>query len=272
MGVMTSTILVTGGTGTLGRRLVPLLSAAGHHTRVLSRHGSPAHPNPDVEYVTGDLAEGTGLQAAVEGADTILHLGGSAKGDDVKTRNLVRAAAASGSPHLVYISVVGADRVRVRSAIDRGAFGYYAAKLASEGIVESSGLPWTTLRATQFHDSMFALFDSMARGPIIPVFQGVRFQPVDTGEVAERLVELAHGEPAGLVPDLAGPRAYGMDELARNFLQATGRRRPVLRIPLPGDAARSVREGANLSLDPPTGRRTWEDALAERVGAHSTRR
>ena len=81
-----------------------------------------------------------------------MHCAGAAKGDDEATRNLVRAAARAGAQHLVYISVVGADRVPVVSGVDRTMFGYFASKLAAEQVVADSGLPWTTLRATQFHD------------------------------------------------------------------------------------------------------------------------
>jgi uncharacterized protein YbjT (DUF2867 family) len=112
----------------------------------------------------------------------------------------------------------------------------------------------------------------LAKLPVVPVPSGVRFQPVDAGEVAERLVALALGRPAGLVPDIAGPRVYGMDELLRAYLHATGRRRPLLPVPLPGRAARALREGANLAPDRATGRRTWEDFLAERLPARAERR
>ncbi len=262
---MTSTILLTGGTGTLGRHVLPLLRDAGAKVRVLSRGD---HTSADgVEYVTGDLAAGTGVEAAVDGAETILHLAGSAKGDDEKTRQLVRAAVrAGGAPHLVFISVVGADRIPVVSAVDRGAFGYFAFKRAAERVVEESGLPWTILRATQFHDLIFTVAQQTAKLPVMPV-PAVRYQPVDTGEVAERLVELALGEPAGLVPDLGGPRVYPLPELMRGYLRATGRHRLILPVRAPGKAFRAVRAGANLAPDRAVGRRTWEEFLAERVRA-----
>jgi uncharacterized protein YbjT (DUF2867 family) len=260
---MTSPILLTGGTGTLGRLVVPLLRGAGRTVRVLSRRGH--EPVDGVEYVTGDLATGTGIDAAVAGVATIVHCAGSAKGDDDKARHLVRAASRAGAVHLVYISVVGAERVPVTSAVDRATFGYFAGKRAAERIVAESGLPWTTLRASQFHELTFTVVSQMAKLPVIPVPAGVRFQPVDGGEVAIRLVELALGAPAGLVPDLAGPRVYGMDELVRSYLRATRRRRLILPIRMPGGAARAVRAGANLAPDRAVGRRTWEDFLAERV-------
>jgi uncharacterized protein YbjT (DUF2867 family) len=140
-------ILVTGGTGTLGRLVVPRLQASGRTVRVLSRHSREA--GEGVDFVTGDLATGQGIQAAVDGAEIIVHCAGSSKGDEDKARNLVEAAMQAGAPHLVYISVVGADRIPVVSRVDRAMFGYFAAKLAAESVVAESGLPWTTLRATQ---------------------------------------------------------------------------------------------------------------------------
>jgi uncharacterized protein YbjT (DUF2867 family) len=260
---MASPILVTGGTGTLGRLLVPLLRDAGAQVRVLSRrqHEDTAR----VESVTGDLTTGAGVDAAVDGAGTIVHCAGANKGDDQTTMTLVRAAARAGARHLVYISVVGADRVPVVSRIDRAMFGYFASKRAAERVVEDSGLPWTTLRATQFYDLALAVVRQMAKLPVIPVPTGIRFQPVETAEVAGRLVELTLGEPAGLVPDLAGPRVYGMDELVRSYLRASGRRRPLLPVRLPGKAARAIRAGANLAPDHADGHLTWEDFLAEHV-------
>lgn len=258
-----SLVLVTGGTGTLGRHVVPRLLDAGHHVRVLSRHEHD--PADGIEFVTGDLATGDGVKAAVAGAEIIVHCAGSSKGDDEKARQLVRAASRSGTRHLVYISVVGADRIPVVSGVDRAMFGYYAAKLGAERIITESGLPWTTLRATQFHDLLFMMASQMAKMPIVPVFAGVRFQPVDAEEVAIQLVELALGAPSGLVPDIAGPRVYAMDEVVRSYLRARGKRRPIVRVRVPGKAARAFRSGANLAPDRAVGQRTWEEFLVKRL-------
>lgn len=256
-------ILVTGGTGTLGRFVVPRLRDAGREVRVLSRRSGEA--GEGIELVTGDLATGQRVEAAAEGAEIIVHCAGSAKGDDDKARNLVRAASRAGARHLVYISVVGADRIPVASGIDRAMFGYFASKLAAERVVADSGLPWTTLRATQFHDLILTTAQQMARLPVIPAPAGFRFQPVDAGEVATRLTELALAAPAGLVPDMAGPRVYGMAELLRGYLRARRKRRPILPVRLPGKAARAFRDGANLAPEQAVGRRTWEDFLADRA-------
>ena len=266
-GAVASPILVTGGTGTLGRLVVARLRDAGRDVRVLSRHGREG--GEGIEFVTGDLAKGEGIGAAAEGAEIIVHCAGSSKGDDDKARHLVRAASQAGARHLVYISVVGADRVPMASGIDRVMFGYFGAKLGAERVVADSGLPWTTLRATQFHELTFTTVRQMAKLPVIPVPSGFRFQPLDAGEVAARLVELALGTPAGLVPDMGGPRVYPMADLVRGYLRARGKHRPIVPVRIPGQAARALRDGANLAPDRAVGRRRWEDFLAARVGSPS---
>ena len=262
---MDKPILVTGGTGTLGRLVVARLREAGRDVRVLSRHGD-AGSNGGVEFVTGDLATGAGVEAAVDGIEVIVHCAGNRVGDDDTTRNLVRAASRSGSRHLVYISVVGADRIPVRSRVDRAMFGYFGSKLAAEQVVTGSGIPWTTLRSTQFQQSFLAVARGMAKLPVIPVPRGFRFQPIDAREVAARLAGSALAEPAGLVPEIGGPQVLGMGELIRIYLQATHQRRLMASVPTIGGAAAAVRAGANLTPDGSVGRTTWQDFVAGRVG------
>jgi uncharacterized protein YbjT (DUF2867 family) len=260
---VTPAVLVTGGTGTLGRRVIPRLVDAGCAVRVLSR--TVHEPEAGVEYVRGDLAKDEGLGPATRDIDIVIHLAGTAKGDDIKTRRLLEAASEAGVKHFVYISVVGADSIPVRSAIDRGMFGYYAAKLASERLIESSGIPFTILRATQFQESMLAVVKGLAGMVIIPAPTGSRFQPIATDEVAERLVELALGEPAGMVDEMGGPKAYLLADLVRSYLAATGRHKSFISMRAPGKAAAALRDGANLTLDHAVGRRTWEEFLAREV-------
>ena len=261
---MNAPVLVTGGTGTLGRLVVPRLRDAGREVRVLSRHRREG--GQGVQLATGDLATGEGIDAAVEGTEVIVHCAGTTRGDEDKARHLVRAASRAGVRHLVHISVVGADRVPLASGIDRAMFGYFGSKLAAERVVAGSGLPWSTLRATQFHDLLFLVVGQLARLPVVPVPAGFRFQPVDPGEVADRLVELALGGPAGLVSDLGGPRVYEIATLVRGYLRARGRHRPILPVRVPGGAAHAFRAGANLAPDRAVGRRTWEEFLADRLG------
>ncbi|MFI6296255.1 SDR family oxidoreductase [Nonomuraea sp. NPDC050790] len=249
------TILITGGTGTLGRLVLPLLRRTGEEVRVLTR--APRPPADGVAYVKGDLVAGEGLDAALAGAEVVLHLAGGAKGDDVAAANLVEAARAAGVRHIVFISVIGADRVPL---------GWFRNKLAAERAVTGSGIPWTILRAAQFHDLALRTARAMAKLPVVPVPGGMRFQPVDARDVAERLVELVRGEPAGLVADLAGPSVYGMGDLVRGYLATTGGKRLMLPVRMPGKAGRAYRAGENLTLSGgTTGGRTWEAFLGERA-------
>ena len=260
----TSRILVTGGTGTLGRLVVRRLRDAGCDVRVLSRRSQEAEDG--IRFLTGDLGTGEGIEAAVDEVETIVHCAGSAQGDEDKARNLVQAASQARTPHLVYISVVGAERIPVVSRVDRAMFGYFESKRAAERVVADSGLPWTTLRATQFHDLILMVAQQLAKLPVSPVPAGFRVQPVEADEVAARLVELTLGEPAGLVPDMGGPRVYGAAELLRGYLRASKRRpRPIVPVWLPGKAARVFRAGGNLTPEQAVGHGTWEEFLAERM-------
>lgn len=262
----TAPVLVTGGTGTLGRLVVAQLHSAGRDVRVLSRG---AHDDQGIDVVSGDLATGAGVDAAVAGIDVIVHCAGTATGDEDKARHLVRAAAQAGVRHVVYISVVGADRIPMAGRIDRAMFGYFGSKFRAEQVIAGSGIPWSTLRATQFFDLTLKTAEAMAKLPFIPVPAGFRFQPVDAAEVATALVELALGTPAGLVPAIGGPRIYEMADLVRSYLRASHRRRLILPMPVPGKAAAAIRAGANLAPERAVGQRTWEGFLAARVGPTS---
>ncbi|MEU8732372.1 SDR family oxidoreductase [Streptomyces tendae] len=252
----TTPLLVTGGTGTLGGHVVPLLRAAGRDLRVLTR--SPRPDADGVTYVTGDLRTGEGVEAAVDGVHTVLHLAGGPKGDDEATRTLVRAAGRADVRHLAYISVVGADRVPL---------AWLRTKLESERAIADSGLGWTVLRAAQFHELTLTMIEKMTRLPVLPAPGGLRLQPVAAREVAARLAELTLAEPAGRVPDMTGPEVHDLAALARSYLDVRGgRRRPKLPVRIPGKAGRAYRSGANLTLDGAlVGKLTWAEFLAERT-------
>lgn len=245
-----TTILVTGGTGTLGRLVTERLRADGHEVRVLSRHTQP--------YAV-DLREGgSRLDAAVEGVDTIVHCASTPRGGDERAAtNLIAAARRAGVGHLVYISIVGVDRVP---------FGYYRTKHTVERLVEESGLGWTVLRTTQFHDLLVQLFQGFAKSPVILLPAHVRDQPIEVAEVAARLSELAAGAPAGRAEDMGGPEVRTFSSLARAYLTATGRRRAVLNVPLWGEAYRGFRSGGHLTPERAVGKGTFEEYLARRFG------
>ena len=253
---MDGTILVTGATGTLGRPLVERLLADGARVRVLSRRPRPQGDERDCVWAEGDLTTGAGLDAAVEGVSAIVHCATNARNDTQTTRRLAEAARKAGTPHLVYISIVGIEQVP---------FPYYRSKLASERVVMDSGLPWTIVRATQFHDLVALLTTAQRLLPVVLVPSGFRFQPIAVGEVAERLAELARAAPAGRVPDLAGPEIRDARELARLTLRATGRRRPLVPVWLPGKAFRGFRAGGNLAPERAVGKVTFTEYLEARV-------
>lgn len=230
---MPKRILVAGGTGTVGRVVVGCLLDAGMNVQVLSRGRRPPAPADRAGYVVGDVKTGAGLAEAVSGVDAVV-----ACLDPVD--RLVEAAVRAAKPHLVYISIVGIDRVPFR---------YYQRKLADEQLLIDSGLPWTVLRTTQFHDLVAAALRALAGPPVMLVPAGWSFQPIDVRDVGARLADLARGEPAGRVPDMAGPQVLPVTELAGQYLAAVGKHRPVLPIRLPGRVARAFRSGGHLAPD-----------------------
>ncbi|MFF5489470.1 SDR family oxidoreductase [Streptomyces virginiae] len=242
-----STILVTGGTGTLGVLVVDRLRDAGHEVRALSRH-APDHPV--------DLTDGSGLDAAMTGAEVVVHCAsdtrGGGKDDEVAARHLVDAARRAGTvTNIVYISIVGVDVVPL---------GYYRTKLRVERLLEASGLGLTVLRTTQFHDLVARLVETAAKLPLVaPVPGGVRVQPIAVGEVADRLAELAVPTPSGRVTDMGGPEILTLPDLARTYLAATGRRRRVIPFPLAGKAYAGFKRGGHLTPSHAVGHLTFAE-------------
>jgi uncharacterized protein YbjT (DUF2867 family) len=245
-----SEILVTGGTGSLGRRVVDRLREADRCVRVLSRSGRPGT-------VQGDLLTGEGLERAVDGVGTMVHCASnrSRRTDVDGTELLLRAAEQADVSRFVYVSIVGVDR--------NPHYFYYRVKRDAEKAVERSPVPWTILRATQFHEFVLKQIQFLERGPFVLVPKGFLLQPIDVGEAADRLAELALSEPEGRALDVGGPEVRTCADLARSYLEAAGRRRRVVEVPLPGKMARAFREGAHLCPDRKYGRIRWEEFLHE---------
>jgi uncharacterized protein YbjT (DUF2867 family) len=246
-------VLVTGGTGTLGRVLVARLREQGHVPRVLSRCPGPGR-------WTGDLETGAGVTDALRGVDAVVHAASRPGHDVAQARTLLEAVRAAGVPHLVFVSIVGVDRMPL---------GYYRDKVRVEQMIADAGVPWTVQRATQFHDLLATLLGVVGRSPVLPVLAGARFQPVDVRDVAGRLATVVLGPPAGRAPDLGGPQVRSMADLARAWATATGRRRAILPVSLPGRLARAVLEGGLLAPEHADGRITFEEYLATRSAAAS---
>ena len=267
-------ILVTGGRGHLGRELVPRLQQAGHTVRIMSR-GQPAAvptppqpalvaagpaptsaPTPPLEWATAALATGEGLTAAVADVDAVIHAASSpikARAVDVDgTRRLLDAARAAGVAHFVYVSIVG---------VDRHPWDYYQQKYAAERLLEAGGVPYSILRATQFHYFVDLLLQTLGRLPVLFVPAGFQFQPVDIGEVADRLLAAVADGPGGRLPDFGGPEVRRVEDLARSWARSRGRRGPIVPVPLPGASAAAFRQGVHTCPDHATGKITWEEYL-----------
>ncbi|MEU1414919.1 NAD(P)H-binding protein [Streptomyces sp. NPDC005731] len=213
-------IAVAGGTGLTGRLVVETLRGRGHAPVVLSRGQGV------------DLMTGSGLDAALAGADVVVDVSNvttmkksvAVNFFDTAGTHLIGAAERAGVQHFVTLSIVGVDRVKNP---------YYTGKLRQEQIVRAGAVPWTILRATQFHDFVGQLMSGMP-GPIAIVPKG-RVQPVAVGEVAEALAYLAVRAPQKMAPELAGPREELLVDMARRLIAAGGaRRRPVVPVHIPG--------------------------------------
>ena len=244
-------VLVTGGTGRLGRRLVPQLESSGHRVRQMSRRGTGPGG------VRGDLASGRDLPVALRGAELVVHAASDPRGDpwqvDVAgTRRLVEAVDRARLRHLVYVSIVGVDRIP---------YGYYRAKFAAEQVLLASGLPVTLLRVTQFHDFVDFLLETARRGPVLPVPMGWRVQPVDVGEVAAHVAQVLDGPPAGGVVEYGGPEEHSATDLARAWAAAREPGTRVIATPVPGKFAAAVRDGGALPTGGARGRRSYAEHL-----------
>lgn len=243
-----ATVLVTGGTGTLGAHVVRHLAEAGHEARILSRRPGPQHWQ-------GDLATGQGLAAALEGATRVVHTASDTRRfgrqDLVQTQNLLETAREARTvEHLLYVSIVGIDHIP---------YAYYRRKLECEGAVEASPLPTTILRATQFHELIAMVLGALSRSPVAPVPARFRFQTVAAEEVGRRVAETVIGPSLGRAPDLGGPEVLDLGDMAAAWKARFGRPRSFVRLPVPGAVGRGFREGLNTCPDHRDGVQTWAE-------------
>lgn len=206
-------ILVTGATGTLGREVVARALSRGASVRALVRRATDTLPAA-TEIAIGDLLTGDGLAAAFDDVDVVIHcateFGPAVDAESTVARNIIEIARKGKQPHFVYISIIG---------VDTSAFSYFKEKLGVEQLIERSGLPFTILRATQFHPFVLKFLRSFEIGNSIRVPRGLTFQPVAEGEVAEELAKSALKPAQGLVPPIAGPEILTLEDMARAYVR-----------------------------------------------------
>jgi len=207
-------IVVIGGTGLIGSKLVNTLRQRGHEVLAAS-------PDSGVNTITGE-----GLVAALEGAQVVVDVANSPSFEDAAVlkffetagRNLRAAEAVNGVKHHVALSVVGSDRLPES--------GYLRAKLAQESIIKSSGIPYTILRSTQFFEFMGRIAQESSNGGGIRVSPAL-VQPVVSDDVVAALADVAVSEPLNGTLEIAGPEKFRLDELVRRVLGAKHDTRPV---------------------------------------------
>jgi uncharacterized protein YbjT (DUF2867 family) len=200
-------IVVIGGSGLIGSKLVKRLRDAGHDPL-------PASPDSGVDTLTG-----AGLHEALEGAETVVDVSNAPAWDDAavmdffqtSSRNILAAETAAGVKHHVVLSVVGTDRLQDS--------GYFRAKLAQEEAVKAASVPYTILRATQFFEFLGRIADSSTDGDTVRL-PPVLVQPEAADDVAAALADVAVSAPVNGIVELAGPEPFRFDELARRVLSA----------------------------------------------------
>lgn len=243
-------IAVVGATGTAGRPIAAELERRGHEVRRLSR-GSETHPV--------DLLTGEGLDAALSGCHAVVDASNAVGSKKVATallveggQRLLAAEARAGVSHHVCLSIVGIERVPI---------GYYEVKLEQERVVREGGVPWSILRATQFHQLVDWAFSSLARVRVLPRISAP-LQPIDPVEVAAAAAEIAAGEPLNDTTTIAGPRIEPVADLARTWKAARGKRAFLMPVPLVGKAGAGLRAGGLTDRSPDhRGTVTFEDWL-----------
>ena len=258
-------VLVTGGTGTLGREVVRALTAAGHRAVTMSRKPAPdAAAAP--RWATADIVTGEGLAAAVADMDVILHAASDPRGDPAAdeegTRRLAAAARAVRVGHLIFVSIVGIDRIPLP---------YYVRKLAAERALAGSGQPFSILRATQFHSFIDVLLRKAATAVplVMPLPAGYFVQSVGLEDVAARLLRSIADGPCGLLPDFGGPERMTARQAARIWQAARGIHKPLVPFPSFSAVAGGFRGGHNtLPADTPPenrGQLSWREWLARPI-------
>ena len=211
-------IVVIGGTGLIGSKIVAILRQGGHEVVA-------AAPESGVNTITGE-----GLKEAMAGAQVVIDLANSPSFEDkavleffeTSGRNLLAAAATAGVQHHVALSIVGTDRTPDN--------GYFRAKVAQEKLIEASGIPYTIIRSTQFLEFLGRIAAESADGNLVRLSPGL-FQPIAADDVAAIVADVALAVPRNGIVEVAGPERAPFNEIVARYLKAVGDPREVVRDP-----------------------------------------
>ena len=248
-------VTILGGTGAVGRLLRAPLAESGHQVTIAGRSASP-EPRPGTRGVRADLGSGQGVGEAISDAECVVHLASDPRhAREIDVAGTKRLLELIGDRHLLYLSIIG---------VDRHPLPYYRAKHAAEQLIEDSGGLYTIVRAAQFHDLIAHRVERMTRSLIALVPLGYVYQPIDIHEVAGALALLVETRPLGRAPDLAGPEILGIEHLARTYMTARGKERPLVGYPKPGRVARAFRDGLHTNPERSVGKLTWAEYLERR--------
>jgi len=253
-----TTVLVTGGTGSLGREIRKQLIHTPYITRIMSRR--EAHPGEadDVQWAVADLVDAPAITDAVQGVDVIVHAASaplSGKADVEGTRYLLDAAKSAGVEHIIYVSIIGVDQMQ--------GFVYYKAKYDVEQMIKAGDVPYTIIRAAQFHGFVDYVLSTFLKVGLVP--KGSKFQPMAPEDAAREYVKAVKVGPAGHLPDIAGPEVFDSETLVDTLLAARGKSQLALRVPFPFEPFKGFRAAKNTSENV-TGSVTWANYLARTYG------
>jgi uncharacterized protein YbjT (DUF2867 family) len=256
---MRERILLTGGTGTLGSITDQKLKDDGFRVRIMSRQPPKSSERLSGEWAVADLTSGDGVSQAVEGVDWIIHAASSPFPSSMElnaARNLLQAAQQNQIRHLVYISILGVDRID---------FSYYQSKSEVEKLIKSSGLDYSIIRSAQFHTFVESILAALTKLPIVPLPKDWRFQSISPKDVADHLVGIIHGGPIHGTRRIAGPEILTLREMLTAWQQVFETHKPVLSVPMPGGLSKGFSRGDNTDPSLAIEGETWRQYLMEKL-------
>lgn len=262
-------VLVIGGSGVLGSAVVHTLQKeqidfiSGSRNQLKKGSYSAVNQSIDIPWTRLDLTIGDGLPEALAGVDTVLHLA-SAPGkigreffETVITLNLLKAIRQSDVKHLIYSSIVGVDKIQ---------YSYYRAKRDAEVLIQESKVPYTILRATQFHDLVDFAISKLLSLPVGFVPKKLLDQPIHVDTVSQELYRLAQAGPQQTILNMGGPQVLDAGTMTQRWMKHRNVAKPIIPIPIIGELMKQFATGDHTCAEKAVGSKTWDDYLAERYG------